>query len=404
MRAGGADIFYKPGHQCIVRAIDALHTESHPLDQLTLTQHLIDAGTLEQAGVGAAIAALSGGMDASANILCHIEILREKAARRKLAEHCIVTIDRACDGGVPFANVIGSLRDGLEESLELSGKKEFNLKAQIRDWVSLQDGFFSVTDCYRDFNLVTERDKNTCRVTLFRLVEEGIITRHGDRRGSYRRIEADCAPVNWLDAPQTPLDLRFPLGIEELAVVMPGNIMVVAGVSNAGKTAFLMNFAKMNMRARKVHYFSSEMGAEEFKLRVREHDDLPIAEWKRMEFYEHSGNYADVIRPDDINIIDFLELHEDFWKVGGLISDIHQKLNRGCAFIAIQKNPGAEHGLGGARSIEKARLYLALEPGKCIIRKAKIFRKKDTNPNGLTLQFKIAAGARFIPEGLWRRE
>jgi len=34
------------------------------------------------------------------------------------------------------------------------------------------------------------------------------------------------------------------------------------------------------MRARKVHYFSSEMGAEEFLLRVREHNDLPIDEWK----------------------------------------------------------------------------------------------------------------------------
>jgi len=308
------------------------------------------------------------------------------------------------DGGVPFANVIGTLRDGLEESLEISGKKEFNIAAQIRDWVKSQDGHFTVTDCYRDLDLVTQRDRATCRMALSRLVEEGIITRHGDRRGSYRRIEADCRPVNWLDAPQTPLDLRFPLGIEDLAVVMPGNVMVIAGVSNAGKTAFLMNFAKMNMRARKVHYFSSEMGAEEFLLRVREHDDLPIDEWKRMEFYERADGFADVIRPDDINIVDFLELHEDFWKVGGLISDIHQKLNRGCAFIAIQKNPGAEHGLGGARSIEKARLYLALEPGKCIIRKAKIFKKKDTNPNGLSIHFKIAAGARFIPEGVWRRE
>ena len=210
--------------------------------------------------------------------------------------------------------------------------------------------------------------------------------------------------MNWLDAPQTPLDLSFPLGIEELAVVMPGNIMVVAGVSNAGKTAFLMNFAKMNMKARQVHYFSSEMGAEEFKLRVREHNDLLITDWQRMVFYERADNFADVIRPDDINIIDFLELHTDFYKVGGLISDIHQKLNRGCAFIAIQKNPGAEHGLGGARSIEKARLYLALEPGKCIIRKAKIFKNKDTNPNGLSMQFKITAGAKFIPEGVWRRE
>jgi hypothetical protein len=77
-------------------------------------------------------------------------------------------------------------------------------------------------------------------------------------------------------------------------------------------------------------------------------------------------------------------------------TNIHQKVKCIC---------GADHGLGGARSIEKARLNLSLEPGKCIIRKAKIFKQKDRNPNGLSLEFKIAGGARFIPDAAgWRRE
>ena len=77
-------------------------------------------------------------------------------------------------------------------------------------------------------------------------------------------------------------------------------------------------------------------------------------------------------------------------------TNIHQK---------VKRIPLADHGLGGARSIEKARLYPALEPGKCTIRKAKIFRKKDQNPNGLSIGFKIVGGARFIPDPAgWRRE
>ena len=64
-----------------------------------------------------------------------------------------------------------------------------------------------------------------------------------------------------------------------------------------------------------------------------------------------------------------------------------------------------KNGLGGARSIEKARLYLALEPGKCTIRKAKIFLQKDRNPNGLSIAFKIVVGARFVTDAAgWRRE
>ncbi len=34
---------------------------------------------------------------------------------------------------------------------------------------------------------------------------------------------------------------------------------------------------------------------------------------------------------------------------------------------------------------------------------AKIFKKKDLNPNGISIHFKIAAGAKFVAEGVWRR-
>jgi hypothetical protein len=88
-----------------------------------------------------------------------------------------------------------------------------------------------------------------------------------------------------------------------------------------------------------------------FKIRVLEHNDLPFREWGRLNFYERAENFADVIRPDEVNIVDFLQLHEDFWKVGGFINEMHKRLNRGVVFIAIQKNPGADHGLGDARSI-----------------------------------------------------
>jgi hypothetical protein len=42
---------------------------------------------------------------------------------------------------------------------------------------------------------------------------------------------------------------------------------------------------------------------------------------------------------------------------------------------------------------------------KCIIRKARIFKQKDRNPNGLSLKFKIAGGANSIPNAAgWKRE
>ena len=49
---------------------------------------------------------------------------------------------------------------------------------------------------------------------------------------------------------------------------MPGNIIVVAGEQNAGKTAFLLNFVRLNMTRHEMFYYSSEMGASEMRKRL----------------------------------------------------------------------------------------------------------------------------------------
>ena len=179
--------------------------------------------------------------------------------------------------------------------------------------------------------------------------------------------------------------------------IFPGNLIVIAGESNAGKTGFLLNLVKLNMNKHDIHYFSSEMGSEEFKIRLSEFEDIDLKDWK-FHPKERSGNFNDVIRPNDINIIDFLEMHDDFFRVGGHLKKITDKLDRGIAIVAIQKNHGADHGLGGARSIERARLYLTMEPGKLTIKKAKIYRHRDINPNGMEADFKLIHGCKFIPD------
>ena len=44
--------------------------------------------------------------------------------------------------------------------------------------------------------------------------------------------------------------------------------------------------------------------------------------WKNVDFRERSGDFADVIRPDSINIIYFLEINDKFYSVAKLIKDI----------------------------------------------------------------------------------
>jgi len=232
------------------------------------------------------------------------------------------------------------------------------------------------------------------------MVEEGIIEKYGDKRGVYRRLEKECDEIDFLHASNDTIDLHWPFQIERYFKTLPKNPVIVAGEPDAGKTAFLLNFIRLNMVRHKVHYFSSEMGNIELKGRLSK-SDLPLEKWT-FDARERASNFADVIDPDDVNVIDFLEIHDEFYRIGAMIKEIFDKLKGGIAVIALQKNKNTDYGLGGMRSVEKARLYLAMEPGKIKIMKAKNWAT-EVNPNGLICDFKLVQGCKFIVQRDWYR-
>ncbi len=400
--SAGADLFFVPAHRIMAEAIAEMHGEGAPVDQLTLAERLRSRGGLDLAGGEENIARLSVEVVSSANLLYHIGILRDKAVRRSLLRLGVTLVERARDDARDLREVLGEHESGLEEARSGLDSRNRGLTGQIREWVAQQSGCFLVSECYREIDLVTKSNRNACRVILGRLIEEGVIERSGDRRGSYRRVLSDCPPVDFRSVRTEPLDLRFPLGEHELVNIHPGNIIVAAGTSNAGKTAWLIEFARLNMGRYPVRYFSSEMGAEEFSTRLRRHRSLSLKDWK-LNFHERSGEFQDVIRPDEINIIDFLELYTDFYLVGERITRIFNKLGKGVAVIALQKNKGRDTGLGGERSLEKARLYLSIEQvsrdkSRATIVKAKSPRLPGVNPNRLARRFSIENGAQILPD------
>jgi len=146
-----------------------------------------------------------------------------------------------------------------------------------------------------------------------------------------------------------------------------------------------------------VHYFNSEMGGAELKSRLQKFEDFSLDQWK-FNAYSRDRDFADVIfkSENSLNIIDFLEVHDDFYLVGEKIKQIHAALNGAVAIIAIQKNKGADMAVGGNRTMEKARLVVNIEPGKSKITKAKNFVNPEFNPNGAMCDWKLVNGCRFV--------
>jgi hypothetical protein len=308
----------------------------------------------------------------------------------------------------------GEVRSCLSQTIEdfsSNGRKSGPL-GDVSRWVSVTEGYFNITDCYGALKASGKKERGAIRQAIHRMAKEGTLEKYGDKDGQYRRIQSEADAINWREASTEDLAIKYPFRIERLAKTFPGNIIVVAGAPQSGKTSFALEFTRINMHTQplEIHYYSSEMGESEFRVRIELFENCKPDDWK---FYpwERTRDFADIIRPNAINIIDYLEMTTDFWKVAEALLQIHKKLigGKGIALVGLQKDPTRkgqpmrEYGRGGSFSLEKPRLYIALDNGIVKIVKAKNWRGKD-NPNGLYKTFKLIQGWDFMETSEWMSE
>jgi hypothetical protein len=248
----------------------------------------------------------------------------------------------------PFPNK--EVEAKINSVLSRADSSEKGLTEQLREFIESSWGEFSETNAQQSVTIRNNRNiRPKIRSILSRIARtEGTIERVPGKSGWYRKVESDCEPVNWQDASTDTVKLWLPFGLDKMAMIPPGSIISIAGEPNSGKTAVCMNIASENFDRWSVHYFSSEMGPGAFKRRVALFPDT-LPENFKVNFYQRSENFADAIKPGEsnLNIIDYLELHKDFYLVAGHLKDIYAKLDGAIAVVALQKSPGQDTGRGG---------------------------------------------------------
>jgi len=294
------------------------------------------------------------------------------------------------------------LKIKIQSAIERSKKRKINFINEIKDIISVTSGYISATYLYNALQCVTKNEKSGVRVTLNRLADEGLLEKSKRKAGEYRIIDSACEAEDWQNAEINNVDLWLPFELNEMIDIPSGSIILVAGGQDAGKSALLMNVVKENMDKWPVNYFSSEINAAGFKNRISLFDAPYYDEWK-VNFYTRMYDFADVIKPGELNIIDYLEIHDNFYEIAKRLATIFEKLNgKGIAVIAIQKDPGKAYGRGGSFTEEKPVLSLALDHGVCRINKFK-GEFKDENPRGKEYHFKLVHGCNFILEKHWHK-
>jgi hypothetical protein len=266
-------------------------------------------------------------------------------------------------------------------------------QAMVEQWIALSDTAFTNRMIWQELGIDCSEDKHHLKVILNRLKKKGIIQSSGED-GRWRKVDDTAEELNWWDVdPNVTLPLEFPFELENLVELFPKSVVIVAGASNAGKTAFCYNTIALNMHKFPVDLYNNETSPEQMNKRFA---PLMIPRPPPFKTFQRYDRYQDIIDPDHLSVIDYLAVDSDFYMIGAEISAIWKKLNKGVAVIALQKPPGRDDAFGGSMVRNRASLYVTLDKDRMKILKAKAWKDPQVNPNGKQWTFRLEHGIHFV--------
>jgi hypothetical protein len=396
--------FYHEQNRIIFRIAAELSEERQEFDYAIIDSMLDDRNLLSKVGGSSYIISFAETGASVAMFGVYQNKLKELSARRMLL-NAVQKMTRICTGEE-------SIEEGLQESIssltDISRsltKTSRSLADRVKEWILVTSGNFLVTDVYRDLGIVTPGNKKAVLMALNRLEGVGEIIKCGDKRGCYKPVDIDLERIDFMGAEEEEYRIFWPAAVpvHEVVKLYPGNLVIIQGEPDSGKTAMMLNLIKDSMHldhVKSINYFSSEMAKTELKIRLQffEKEGIPMSFWENSKFtaWERSADFSEVIRPDGLNLIDYVELHEEHYLIGKILMHIWRKLKSGIAIVAVQKDPGKKYGKGGPAIFEKPRLILTLEPGKAIIMKGKNRRLPNVDPKSKIYHYRIIDGCRFL--------
>jgi hypothetical protein len=263
----------------------------------------------------------------------------------------------------------------------------------VDKWLRLHKGeTFDLDVICRQMEIKDSEKRNLITIKLAYEVKQGKLEKSNR---IYRYIDNTTKYINWLNNNETEtLKITWPYGIEDQthfgfdghAVISPGDVIGIAGVTNTGKTTWATNFLWCNMDDYPCTLMGNEYTAGKFKRRIQ-----PMLAWAnplkddgvpKFELIDRRSNWKDIIRPNGINIVDWIDPRSggfEFYDINMIIEGMQSKLDRGILMFVLQKDPNKDTGTGGQSSEHLSSLYLTMDFGKMTVRKCKEWNGHDPN-------------------------
>ncbi len=276
-----------------------------------------------------------------------------------------------------------------------------NLTDKVREFISTRGGREIDVNFIRKELKIDPNSKawDGIHTIIYRLVEEKRLRPSGKRDGVYR-VVVEVKPVKVFipgRERRPPFDLVFPRDFETMQqmnfaediVIREGDLILISGMSNFGKTTLCLNFCGENIDKNPVlmgneyTVFVEDkteknpiLAKEKYKPASRFLSRLDTMSNKNegwIDWVDGDGNdkftllpvrddYAEHIIKDRINIIDWINIETgEHYMIGTILEGIKKQLGRGIAIIAIQKAEGATAGRGGQFTKDFADLELLID-------------------------------------------
>jgi len=205
----------------------------------------------------------------------------------------------------------------------------------------------------------------SCGREMRRFATEKILRPSGRNDGVYKVVtQVQRVRVFRKDRERRPpIDLRFPkdfdtgmeMAFSDHVVVREGDLITLGGRKNKGKTALAMNFCGENIGLNPVlmgNEYTTRVGdTNEYEPTPRFLNRLDSMDWvdwsdgdgmDRFELLPVTGDYAEHIARDRINIIDWINLDADkLYEISKVMDTIKAELGRGIAIVVLQKGEGS---------------------------------------------------------------
>ncbi len=280
-----------------------------------------------------------------------------------------------------------------------------NVAARIKEYLfdEFDGGVFKISDLRRELGL-NDNTYTVARNCIKRMVDQGLVQKHGHQLGCYRVVDRKKKTINWAETEAQASKMILPGNLHQIVTIRNGDMIAFAGFKNHNKTGISIEIVRLNLDNFKVHFFITEYRAR-MKRRLLDFGvDLNHPNFNAYQM-DKTDYIPDKIEsgPGVLNVIDHFPNLDNFYLVGKYQDEIHRALDGAICMITHQKlKPNDLDAIGGSFWRITPTLAVTLfwddtneYQGKMRIVKGKEPGEGRFSVNGLVLEYSLKRGREF---------